>query len=170
MLNLKLLVLTLLVILLAGCPGGPISDHGDDDSTTPKPNGNNDQDLDNLSDYAKAIETKLVSAGVSVTEVNVKENAIEVSYSQPASEEFEEIYATWAYVFGVSVQNAPVGDALNKEVRTVSIVCSFDDGEKMKITSGFKEILAFLNEETSTWNFIYSLEIESLTKGPQIPE
>ncbi len=165
----KFFALALLVMMLAGCidpainnvdNGGTISDSDLDDSS----------DSGDLSAYKQVIESELKSAGVSVTNVDVEENNIEVSYSQPISDEFEEIYATWAYIFGVCVQNAPVGDALNKEARIVSIVCSFDDGEKMRLTASFEEILNFLNEETSTWEFIYSLEIEPLTQGPPIPE
>ncbi len=165
MTKLKVFSFILLFLLLAGCLNPEPEDVNKSKTLEPKPVDDSD-----FSVYSNAIEIKLNSAGINVTKVEVKEDVIEVYFIQPSSSDIEEVYSVWSYIFGVAVNNAPSGNALKGNNRIVSLFCSFDDGEQIKVTSGFKEILSFLNEETNTWNFIYSWETESLTKGPQIPE
>ncbi len=137
----------LLLLLLSGCP----------------------DDNDPYFDIAESISEQLNSEGIDVTLVEVTEDEIRVTYSQPVSASEKEVYGTWAYVFGTSLNKASAVPEIYRNIETLSIQCDFDDGEEMLISTTPKEILDFLAEDTDAWDFLYALDIEPLTQGPQVP-
>ena len=168
--NWKIIIaLTLLTILLAGCidgGGGGTPDGGE----TPDGGGTQYDPSAEAAAAKAAIESELKAEGIDVINVTVAGKTIELSYNQSTEAELDDIYASWAFIFGTCVKNAPAGDASSSDELIVSIVCNFDDGEKMKVSSNAADILSFLNDEMGTWDFVYNLKTETLTKGPQVPE
>ena len=74
------------------------------------------------------------------------------------------MYSTWVYIFGTALNNAPNPAT----VENIVIICNFGDGETLKISATPETVKAFLNEEIDSWEFLYRLDMEGITKGPQI--
>lgn len=117
------------------------------------------------SDISETIKEELEAEGIDVTNVELEENNIIVTYNQQVSEEEAEVYATWAYIMGVAIKNAPSGSSAGTQKAT--IICNFDNEESLKVTATAGNVILFLNDEMSTWEFLYTLEMEGLTQGPQ---
>lgn len=156
--NGKTLLLALLAfaLLLHGCAGpsggGPA---GGQDA------GEGQQELLNPRDK---IYLDLKSEGIGVNSIEVTADKISVTYLQPLDESQEAVYATWAHIFGAVINNA-AGDGALKEIE---ILCNFEDGEKIRVSAEPSLAKGFLEGEISAWDFLYGLDMEPLTEGPQI--
>ncbi len=104
--------------------------------------------------------------GISVTNIEADETTITVSYTQPVTEDPEDVYATWAYLFGDALENAQDPE----EIESLVIICNFDDDEIMRVSTDPETVTQFLNEEIDAWEFLYALDMEPLTKGPRVWE
>jgi len=167
-----MIVLLLTAILLAGCVGpdgdGTGGDGTGDNGTGSGGNGGGGGSgtgggIAVEGQTVAEIENVLKSENIDIKAAKLEEKNINVSYVQPDAE-MEEIYSTWAYIFGQALDNAPNPSL----VETVTIYVTFSDMEKMKVIGRAETIRAFFNEEIDTWDFIFALEFEPLTKGPQI--
>ncbi len=159
------LALVLAVALLAGCVGPDDGNVGGDGIENVSGDGiGNGIGNDDLSNPGEAIKQELEENGFSVTKVDVQEKSVSIGYTQALSESPEDVYANWAYIFGVAlnkVQNP-------EKVEDLVITCNFEDGEIVKVSTGPGNVEAFLSNEIDSWDFLYELDIEPLTKGPQI--
>ena len=148
-----LLVMLFAAILLSGCIETDQQDNGSGD------NGSNEPPQ-----ITSEMEKEIEKSGINVTDTKALGSNVTIEYEQPANAKPEEIYANWSYIFGTALNNAPNQD----QIETLTILCNFSDGEKMKITATVETVKAFFDEEIDTWDFLYALDIEALTKGPEI--
>jgi len=166
----KLMVILLLTaILLAGCvepDGDGTGGNGTGDNGTSNGGGDSGtgvQGIDIEGQTIAEIENVLKDESIDIKAAKLDEKNINVSYVQPDAE-MEEVYATWAYIFGQALDNAPNPET----IETVTIYCAFSEGEQMKIIGKTETIRAFFNGEIDTWNFVFALDFEPLTDGPEI--
>ncbi len=104
--------------------------------------------------------------GINITNIDADETTITITYTQPVKEEPEDVYAAWAQLFGDAL-----GEAQNPEkIRSLAIICNFDDGEIMRVSTDPETVTQFLNEEIDAWEFLYALDMEPHTKGPRVWE
>ena len=147
----NILMLVFLGIILAGCV-----DTGDETNgsvaASPIP--------------SSPTENEFTEAGIAVTETAMTDKSVTITYTQPLTDDPEDVYATWAYIFGTALENAPNPD----QIETLTIFCNFEDGEKIRVSSDPETVREFLDEEIDAWEFLYKLDMEALTKGPQIWE
>lgn len=111
------------------------------------------------------IQDALSVSGVAVTSVTESSGAVTVEYSQPNAD-MEDVYANWAFIYGVVLESSSNSAALE----SITLLCNFEDGEKMRVTTSAQNARNFLSGSKSAWEFVYELDMESLTQGPQIWE
>jgi len=107
------------------------------------------------------IKSQLKAEGINVTDVRLDGGVIIVTYNQLASADVNNVYATWAYIFAVSVKNSPPYSSAGDQ--SVTIVCKFDDGEIMNATARAGDILDFVDKKTTAWEFLYTVDAECVT-------
>lgn len=110
------------------------------------------------------IKSELKGEGIDVTIVTMADNLITIEYTQETVENSEEVYANWAFIFGTAVKNAPEGKSAGD--LKVAIVCNYEDGTILKVTSNSGNIIAFMDDKIEAWEFLENLKYEYLTEGP----
>jgi len=103
---------------------------------------------------------------VAVTGTETTDTSVTITYTQPVTDDPEDVYATWAYLFSTALESAPNPD----QIETLIIICNFEDGEKVRVSSDPQTVKKFLDGEIDAWEFLYKLDMEPLTKGPLIWE
>ena len=146
-----ILFLILSTLLLFGCYDG-------DENLEP-----------NLSEqeFVDFVGIGLLNEGISGENIEAGSNKTIVTYTQLSSTSESEVYATWTHIFALTLEGY---EKAGIEPEELIIICNFDDGEAMMITATPVNVKYFLNNQISTWDFVNSLQIDPLTRGPQIPE
>ncbi len=111
----------------------------------------------------EAVIKELTDEEVRADKVRISDEEVVIEYHQPVDflEEDDDLYGVWGYIFSVAGKSNP-------DVKRFIVHCNFEDGEKVKITAAKEVVDSFVSWEISASEFLQQLEVEPLTKGPQI--
>jgi len=109
-------------------------------------------------DAAGRIEKGLRAESVKVSQVDVGEDIVSVSYVQHISFKQSELYAVWTYIMATVAKNTTA--------QKVVIMCNFEDGEVMQVEAQIKDAELFIRGEITDEEFLGRITVKPLTKGP----
>lgn len=104
------------------------------------------------------IKKELEKNGFDVVYVDSEEGVTYVGYAQEDDFEEKELYAKFAYIFGVILVHSADSSAVGAEA-------IFDDGESIIGYTDAETASKFINDEISVEEFVMNLDIEYLENG-----
>ena len=151
----KLIIPLIFVLFLCSCFPLPNFDNNTNDQQ-PK-------QQTTLNSIESNIQSQLQAQGYEINNVYYGPEGVLIDYQEDDYTSEQDMRANWAYMFSVAVENTNTQP--DTSINVVNIISTFDNGETITAMSNVNNIVAFMNGELSSADFLYNLDLVYKEEG-----